>query len=310
MPHAAWVVGLLGLCLLGTAAAAQPAEVATRPVEPLAHDVPSAYEVRVHPGQLTVVFFDAPLDVQAVKQELRRLKAQFEWTDVGEQSVVLIPSAALRAGERAALPVAYVADGAAPARAELALVSHPSQADPQVRVYRRPRTAAALEEELATTRAELAAVRAELRTLRTQGAPLSLAGLVRAGLLADGHILRVRVHPKHRPSLGSVLEARFREAWMSTAPGRIAVEVTLADQEEHPGWTPGHAVLKGPTGAEEQVLAMDTQRITDRQGMALQQVVVEATLPAVRAGGPFTLELYGADGTLALQLSNLSVAAP
>ncbi|WP_239989609.1 DUF2381 family protein [Corallococcus macrosporus] len=136
-------------------------------------------ELRIAAGLATLLIFDAPLDRGAMELEGR---SRFRLVDVGERILALEPLEDLGRGERLMLRVRY-ADGASPEQGVFALVTHASEVDARVEVFRRRDSVEALRAELADVRAQLAARTQELRALRARGAANGPVGLVMAGLV-------------------------------------------------------------------------------------------------------------------------------
>ncbi|WIG95086.1 DUF2381 family protein [Myxococcus sp. SDU36] len=136
-------------------------------------------ELRIAAGLATLLFFDAPLDRGALELEGR---SRFRLVDVGERVLALEPLEDLGAGERLVLRVRY-SDGGAPEQGVFALVSHASEVDARVEVFRRRDSVEALRAELADARAQLAEQTRELRALRARGAASGPIGLVMEGLV-------------------------------------------------------------------------------------------------------------------------------
>jgi hypothetical protein len=92
------------------------------------------HEVCIRPGLSTNLIFDSTL----ARVELAG-RERFRVVLPGENALTLVPSGALEDGERVPVTVHFL-DGAAPTVARFVLAVHPSQAERQVEVTRRPRT--------------------------------------------------------------------------------------------------------------------------------------------------------------------------
>ncbi|HZH77644.1 MAG TPA: DUF2381 family protein, partial [Archangium sp.] len=103
-------------------------------------------EVRVAADVLTVFRFGSSIDKASLEVEGRATR--FKLVDSGEYIIGLEVAVEPAPGERLILRVRYK-DGANPAYAIFALVSHPTLVDKEVEVVRRPRTVEALEARLA-----------------------------------------------------------------------------------------------------------------------------------------------------------------
>ena len=110
-------------------------------------------EGRVAAKTVTYFVFDAAIDRASVEVEGRATR--FRLVDPGERTLYLEPLEAPKEGERLRVRVHYK-DGASPASASFALVSHPTVVDTRVEVVRRPSTpeVQVLEEALAQCEAE------------------------------------------------------------------------------------------------------------------------------------------------------------
>lgn len=294
--------------LSGAPASAPPRPSATgtaaRLIELGTQGAASALEVRVLAGSETGIRFDA--DIQAGGVRVERQHERFAAVEVGARTIVLVPASTLQSGERLVLTVPFVEDGAAPTQAVLTLVAHPTEADSWVRVYRQPRTAAALKAELDAAHAQLAAARAEVRSLREQGPPPSLTGLWRAGLLGGAGI---RCGTVDRSRRAGPLAERISEAWACSAAGAGLVVVKLLTPKEGAPGSEVRATLRAASGQEAHVRAVEARTEADRNGFSWQWVWVEAALPE-GAEKPFTLELTGVDGGKVVRVPGVRFASP
>ncbi len=178
------VLPLLALLTTTPALGESPSEawevVAVRHVELTADRAGQVHEVRISPLFTTTLVFNAPLLRGGVELEARE---GFRTVTVDEATgfVALLPTGALSAGQQVSLTVRF-ADGVVPASASFRLVVHPTRAEPQVNVYRLPRSAESLQLEARQEReraeqceAHLAQVQAERRS------PGGLTGLIDSG---------------------------------------------------------------------------------------------------------------------------------
>jgi eukaryotic-like serine/threonine-protein kinase len=135
---------VLPLLLTGVASAQSPAPSREREerrlVLPSGPDAPLP-EVRLASGVSTWLRFDSPLDKSSVELEGRA--ARFREVDVGERTLLLVPSVEPAPGERLGLRVRF-RDGSSPSHASFALVSHPSRVDKELEVVRQARPLEAL----------------------------------------------------------------------------------------------------------------------------------------------------------------------
>jgi uncharacterized protein (TIGR02268 family) len=90
-------------------------------------------EIRVAAGIATTLVFNAAIDRASVEVEGQRTR--FRLVDVGERTLFLEPLVPPGDGERLGVRVRYK-DGASPASAVFALVSHPTVVDTRVDVAR------------------------------------------------------------------------------------------------------------------------------------------------------------------------------
>lgn len=312
MPPVAWMC-LLGWSLLGTVAWAQPLEAAGTPEARRAEVLADGpLEVRVRAGHLTVVLFDARVDAGAVKRALERHAERFDFSDAGEGSVVLVPSAALGPGERIRVTVPFM-DGAAPARVVLELVADALAPDTRVDVYRQPRSAASLQAELDATRRALAAAREMNRALReqlAQGAPVDRAGEAPEHRRQEEERGRTRRRLTHKGGKSGSRAEQLDTAWTYRAAERVVLELHFKLDAGAPDWAPGRAVLTGETG-EARVLAVWARRETwEGGGSEGLRVMAEAALPPEDAATPYRLELFTEDGELALRLPRVVLEDP
>jgi uncharacterized protein (TIGR02268 family) len=283
----------------------QPTGAATRVIELGAQGAASALEVRVLPGTEVGIRFDA--DIRPGGVTVERQRERFASVEVYARTIVLVPAGTLQPGERLVLTVPFVEDGATPTQAVLTLVAHPTEADGWVRVYRQPRTAAALQAELDATHAQLVAARAEVRALREQGPPPSLTGLWRAGLLGTAGIRCGKVKRDKGPK---PLAEHIEEAWTCAAAGAGLVVVRVkAPAEGAPGGEVS-ATLKAASGQEAHVQAVEVQTAANKHGDSKRWVWVEAALPPEGAEKPFTLELTGLGGGNVVRMPDVRFARP
>jgi uncharacterized protein (TIGR02268 family) len=147
---------------MGSAASAQHPQPQAREQQQRQVVVPSGPnepvpEVRVAAKVTSYLRFNAPIDRASLEVEGRATR--FKLVDPGEYTIALEMAIEPEPGERLIVRVRYK-DGASPAYATFALVSHPTLVDKEVEVVRRPRTVEALEATLAEKDAQLAALRA------------------------------------------------------------------------------------------------------------------------------------------------------
>nr|WP_255208229.1 DUF2381 family protein [Myxococcus sp. AM009] len=249
-------------------------------------------QVCVSPGQAMLINFDGALVPGSMAIDGAERFAQAE---LGSSSLKLVPSEKLVPGERLRLTVRFQ-DSAAPTSATLFLVVHPAQAESLVDVHRQTRTVESYHQELRARDAQLRQLREENARLRVETTgPGGLAGLHTAGLLDDQAFramdssASVRVPPTSALlSDGALLSFR--------AAGRVAVTMRLLNPEGSAPWTVKDArmVLVGRKGVELKVLKVwPTSPILPGKTLSM---VVEAEVAGTYAQGPYTLQLWEAEG--------------
>ncbi|WP_257463331.1 DUF2381 family protein [Archangium lipolyticum] len=291
---------LVGWTLLAapTDTAAQSAlpvcEMGTRHLEA---DAPGAvFEVCIHPGLSTNLFFDSKLaHVELAGRERFRVVLQ------GENALTLVPTEALEDGERVPMTV-HFQDGAAPASVTFWLAVHPSQAERQVEVTRQPRTLASHRQGERQARAEARQCREEKARVQAECAgQMGLTGLIAHELMGKGGVASKNIIGAVTARPGNTLQLLSARSYRSdterTEGGqtvvRLIVELMPWNKGETP-WTPAGAVLVGSTHAELKVLG-----VWPREPMAPDEkgrVVVEVEATENEARGTFTLKLWSQEG--------------
>jgi uncharacterized protein (TIGR02268 family) len=237
-------------------------------------------EVRVATNTLTLFRFDTSIDRASLEVEGRATR--FRFVDVGERLIALEMAVEPGSGEKLGVRVRYK-DGATPAYATFALVSHPILVDKEVEVVRRPRTVEALEAALAEKEAELAAHRA-------MSGP---AGLVFSGRIGPDGVQTQRI-AKPLTDAQNGLE-------VADGAGYRAMSWTLAVVRVHnlPGqkpWMPAEArltrALDGKRVKVFSVVMNKAQLAPGEEGL----VAVETEAPFWKAGEVFRLELLDNSG--------------
>jgi uncharacterized protein (TIGR02268 family) len=228
-------------------------------------------EVRVAAGIATTLVFDAPIERLSVEVEGRATR--FRLVDPGERTLFLEPLVAPGDGERLAVRVRYK-DGASPASATFALVSHPMLVDTRVDVVRRQRTPETLEAALAQCEA-------------AGPSRLVLSGqLDRRGVKTIG--FPVRVPPGNK----SGLAAQEGTSYRATRWALVAVPVSNLPGQKP--WTPGLARLFSAEGTALGVrqVSMDRPRLQPGE----TALVVVETAPPPSSNAPYRLELLDTEG--------------
>lgn len=216
--------------------------------------------------------FDAPIDRASLEVEGRT--TLFRVVDVGDRTLMLELAVEPSAAEKLGVRVRYK-DGASPAYATFALVSHPTLVDKEVKVVRRLRTSEVPEAEPARCEAN------------------GPAGLVLSGLLDKYGVQVTEFHatvpPGNRSGLvpGRGLGYRARR-W-------VVVAVFLKNLSGQKPWAPGSASLFSSEGRAGRVRLVQLQGTSQLQPGESGFVVVEVEAP-VPSKGPFRLDLLDAEG--------------
>ncbi|WP_257458073.1 DUF2381 family protein [Archangium lipolyticum] len=289
------VLGFVLLTVPAEAATRTPlpdCETGTRNIEMQADAPDSRLEVCIHPELSTSLFFDSKLArVELASRERFRVIE-------GELGVTLVPTEALRDGERVPVTV-HFQDGAAPASVTFQLVVHPSEAERQVEVTRHPRTLASYRKGEQQARAEARQCREGMARLQAEcGGQVGLTGLIAQGRMGEGGVAYrdLGVGVTSRP--GNTVTSAYASSYRSdtyhegekTGMVRLAVKQELANTGKTP-WTPAGAALVGPKRKELKALGVwPWESIPPGQK---RQVVVEVEAAESEARGTFTLELRG-----------------
>ncbi|MCY1080537.1 DUF2381 family protein [Archangium lansingense] len=290
---------LVGVSLLAEPTAAVPSalpacEKGTRYLELTADSPGEAHEVCIHPGLSTNFFFDAKLaHVELARREWFRVIAD-------ETGLALVPTVALGDGERVPLKV-FFQDGAAPAGVTFTLVVHPSEAERQVEVTRKPRTLASYREGEQQARAEARQCQKEKVHLEAECAGrMGLLGLLAQELLGEDGIAakNITLSVTSRPgnTLHSIKALSYRSDTGRLEDGRKVVRLVVKQELRNTGtrlWTPAGAVLVGAQGVEWKALGVWPREPIPPGEKRLVGVEVEMTEEEAR--GTFTLKLWGQD---------------
>jgi uncharacterized protein (TIGR02268 family) len=299
---------LLLLALLSTPALATSTPdawetVAVRHVELTADSAGQVHEVRISPLFTTTLVFNAPLLRGGVALEERE---GFRVVTVDEAAgfVALLPSGALPAGRQLPLTVRF-ADGAVPASASFRLVVHPTRAEPQVNVYRLPRSAESLQLEARQEReraeqceTHLARVQAERRS------PGGITGLIDSGLVVKGSGVAGRdIYSTAQRRPGEAL--RVEAAHTYAAQGQVAVALEVQNESDQP-WSVDSegAQLVSKEGARLRVLSVwqPEPLAPGKKG----RVVVEAAATPEQARGTYVLTLGEGGGARTVTLRGVT----
>ncbi|WP_158625288.1 DUF2381 family protein [Corallococcus terminator] len=246
--------------------------------------------LRVAGGALTALVFDAPLEKGSLELEGRE---RFRLVEVGEWAVYLEPVADLAPGERLGLRVRFSErERAEPA--VLMLVTHPSEVDARVRIFRSALSIPALQAELAEARAQLTAQGAELAELRAGRDANGPTRFALAGLL-DGDGVSATRFAKTRDEKSSAGRVSWSQGFSLRAANWGLVSVAVRNNTPTP-WTPLEARLSGTVGGERARVfrILTTQTVI---GPGQEAVIwVEANSPPWEIGTAFSLELLDASG--------------
>jgi uncharacterized protein (TIGR02268 family) len=222
-------------------------------------------EVRVAAGIATTFVFNAAIDRASVEVEGRATR--FRLVDPGERTLFIEPLVEPKDGERLIVRVRYK-DGAFPAYAIFALVSHPTVVDTRVDVSRVQLSPEALATELAQCEA---------------GGPINL---VLSGRLGGEGVRARRINPLQGVQSGMVLPAGI--GYRASTWALVAVHVrNLPGQQP---WTVGEARLTRADGTPVKVLAVRMDRPQLAPGET-GLVVAETEAPYWEVGTVFRVEL-------------------
>jgi len=251
-------------------------------------DAPAqAHEVRISPGHGTLLFFDTPVQRGTV---VLAGEERFLLATLGEnaRAYTLLPSEAVRPGERLPLTV-FFTDGDAPRTATFQLVVHVGLPEPQVNVYRRPRTLDSVRQEAREQRTRAEQCETRLTQVLASQAEEGLSGLEATGLLGEGIIS----HNFFTTLASPPGDALLAEQGLSfRAQGRVAVRLFLELKDASaPPWEAEGAELVSEEGVPLKVLKVWRERpVLPGQGAT---VMVEAEAPMGSAQGPHVLKLWG-----------------
>ncbi|SDE61015.1 DUF2381 family protein [Myxococcus virescens] len=296
---------LLSLLLSGAGAALAQSPSSTvglsvRRIELVSDDAQPAVEVAVSPGLSTVFLFDSEASREGLMLEGRE---RFAMVDAGLNTLRLIPSEKISAGERLKLTVRF-RDGAAPASATIVLVAHPARSEALIEVYRRKRGIETYQEEVRQARLEAEQYKEENARLRAErSAPDGVTGLIATSVL-DGRGIDFRdVTQGVSQAPGGAAAKQWVYAYR--AARRVAVEVFLVSGGDAQPWTAVGAMLRGKANEELKVIQV-WQSGPVAPGSDGQRVVVEAEVASESPRGSFTLKLWDADMRRTVTLGNVT----
>jgi uncharacterized protein (TIGR02268 family) len=255
---------------MGSAATAQQPQLPAREPQQRQVVVPTGPnepvpELWMAAGEASYLRFSAPIDRASVEVEQRATR--FKLVDAGEYTLTLEMAIEPEPGERLIVRVRFK-DGAHPAHATFALVSHPTRVDKEVEVIRRPRTPEVLEAALAQCEA---------------GGP---AHLVLSGRLDLDGVQARRIKTMKGAQTG--LQVNHGAGYRASTWALLAVHVhNLPGQRP---WTAGALRLTRADGTRVKVLSvrMDRPRLAPGETGLL---VAETETPYWKAGEVFRVEL-------------------
>jgi uncharacterized protein (TIGR02268 family) len=277
--------------------------VTVRHIELTADKAGRVHEVRISPLFTTTLVFNAPLPRGGVELEERE---GFLAVTVDEAAglVVLLPSESLSPGKQLSLTVRF-ADGAVPAGATFRLVVHPTRAEPQVNVYRLPRSAESFQQEARQEReraeqceAQMARVQAERKS------PGGLTGLIDSGLVVEGSgVSGQDIFATARQRPGEALQVK--KAHTYAAQGQVAVALEVKNMSVQPWSVDGEgAQLVSKEGARLRVLSVWQWEPLAPDGRG--RVVVEVAATPEQARGTYVLTLGERGGARTVTLRGVT----
>ncbi|WP_158501674.1 DUF2381 family protein [Vitiosangium sp. GDMCC 1.1324] len=288
--------------LAATPVTAQPAPEAwdtavARLLELTADNAGQQHPVRVSPDHLTNLVFNAQLLPGGVVVEDER------WVAVAVNEargvVTLLPSGELPLDRPLTVTVRF-ADGAVPGSVTFRLVVHPTRAEQEVRVYRKPRSGESyrLESLQERERAERCEEALALERTRVEGQrPESSKGLFDTGLVGGGQGVEVRnitADITQRP--GEALEVQQAYSYRAQNAELVAVELEVENKGPRLWTAEGveGAELVSTEGVRLRVLHVWPSEPLPPGKKRQLTVVAEATAKQLR--GSFLLRLGEANG--------------
>nr|WP_254626555.1 DUF2381 family protein [Myxococcus sp. CA040A] len=247
-----------------------------------------APEIRIAPGRSTTFFFDARILPDELSLEGRE---RFQRLGISDDHLALVPSSALREGERLRLGLRF-RDGAAPEQVTFVLVVDAVLGEPQVEVYRRARSVESYRQEVEELKGRLSQARFELDRLQLEGRSSGgveslVAALENPEELAVRPLTPTKVvaHPEV-----SVSQSRFVTHQMRWR----AIRVDLRALPGGAGWVATGASLTDARGRSHKVLS-HWQTAPLREDVA-QALVVRVDHTTDLDPGHYVLKLWDAKG--------------
>ncbi len=292
---------LLTLLLVGTSAAERtcppPGEREGRCIELTADGSTEVLEVQLSPGQPTTFLFDSDVRADGMTLENRE---RFEVAP-GNRLITLVPSEEMR-GEKPHKMTVCFADDAAPSCARFQLILHSAVAERQVELLRNKRPVDSVQAELMKTREENVGLRAEIERIRAeQDRPEGLLGLFASGMVGEEGIpsqyVTKLIARRKSNTLRPVIVVTY------SAPGRIAIRLSLENPAGGRPWTPRGAMLVGPKGEQLEATFWPAEPIPSGE---TRRVWLEVMAPEGRTKGSFVLKLWEADGQRTFVIGNVT----
>lgn len=293
MPQLPALVLVLVPLLAGAATAEPNPERVRKERHVMLSNAPS--EIRVAPGVVTILILDSNLDRESVELD----RTLFALVDVGERTINVEPLALLKGD--VVLRVRF-ADASRP-EAKLTLVSHPSEVDSQVRVFRDPRSPEAMQVQVAELEARRAACESELAALRERNKATGAAGMVLAKQIGAAGVRVARFKKWSGTGSGGLRTRRVRrylsDSW-------VVLEVEAENTSNQP-WRAEEAWLVSEstgTRVKASTVAMEPEALFP-DGTSL--VAVEFSGPPGQLGEVFRLVMHGSNGNQPLSVDGLLV---
>jgi uncharacterized protein (TIGR02268 family) len=276
--------------------------VAAHHVELTADTTEQEREVRISPYTATTFVFNARLLPGGVRVEQREHFLSV-MVDEDAGTVTLLPSGTLPLGMPLVLTARF-ADGAVPESVTFRLVGHSTRGEPQVQVYRRPRSGESYQREARQERERAEQCETQLeRTRAEQQSPGGLVGAMETRLVGEGKGIEWERLSSFTQRPGESIWVRSVHSYRAERVNQVAVELELENRGTQP-WTVEGAELVGKKGTRPRglevlpvapILPGEIVRVT---------LVAEATKGEVQ--GPFILKLGEAGGPRTVTLRGVT----
>jgi uncharacterized protein (TIGR02268 family) len=195
------------------------------------------------------------------------------------------------------------ADDALPASVTFRLVVHPTRAEPQVNVYRQPRSGESYHQEAQQERER--AERCEARLIQAeQQHPGGLTGLLADKLVVGSESVVARDMTgilKHRPDE----TLQVREAHSYRALGRVAVAMTVENSSSEPWAVDGNSARLTGNGSR-QLRVLHVWPLEPLPPGERRHVFVEAEATEEEARGTYVLQLVDVSGLKTLTVRGVT----